>query len=145
MGLIFENMHHSFVAEKAGAWACTMHWEVKGTGDWTVAVNSGAVTASSGKNGEANLTITIDAADTLIGMVQGKVKPEQAFMAGKLKADNMAELMKFGQFFDLKKGAELAAQMEAGGGGEEKAPVAPPVEGLNPAAVGKSYRGRLDS
>jgi len=142
VGLIFENMHHSFMADKAGAWACNMHWDVKGTGEWTVDVNSGAVTASKGKNGDAALTISIDSADTLIGMVQGKVKPEQAFMAGKLKADNMAELMKFGQFFDLKKGAELAAQMSSGGGEEETAPAAPPVEGLNPASVGKSYRGK---
>ena len=140
--LIFKNMHHSFVADKAGAWECTMHWEVKGTGEWTVAVASGAVNSSKGKNGDAGLTITIDSADTLIGMVQGKVKPEQAFMAGKLKADNMAELMKFGQFFDLKKGAELAAQMTAGGDAPEAAPAEPAPEGLNPASVGKCYRGK---
>lgn len=143
IGLVFDNMHHSFMAGKAGAWKCNMHWEVKGTGEWSVLVDSGTVKASAGKNGDAALTIIIDSAETLIGMVQGKVKPEQAFMSGKLKADNMAELMKFGQFFDLKKGAALAEQMTSGGGEEAStAPAAPPLEGLNPAAVGKCYRGK---
>ena len=51
---------------------------------------------------------------------QGKVKPEQAFMAGKLKGDNMGELMKFGQYFDMKLAAESVADVLSGGGGEKK-------------------------
>lgn len=133
---VFENMQLAYVPERAGGWQAKILFQITGTGDWTVSVADGAVRSEKGAGNGATLTITFDGADTLLGMVAGKVKPESAFMAGKMKADNMAELMKFGQAFDLKRGAEAA---KASPSQESARPEKKP--GLNVAAVGKFYRG----
>jgi len=51
-------------------------------------------------------------------------------------------LMKFGQYFDMKKGAEAAAAMESGAAAPEAASSEPLPEGLNPKAVGRIYKGK---
>ena len=138
--MVFDNMGLGFLAEKAGAWAACIHFHITGTGEWTVNVAEGAVSSLNGLQGDSTLAITFESADILLGMVEGTMKPEQAFMAGKMKADNMGELMKFGQFFDMKKGAEAAQSLA--GGGAAPAPAKPKLEGLNPEAVGKMYKGK---
>jgi NAD(P)-dependent dehydrogenase (short-subunit alcohol dehydrogenase family)/acyl dehydratase/putative sterol carrier protein len=138
--MVFDNMGIGFLPEKAGAWAACIHFHITGSGEWTVNVTDGAVSSEKGLQGDSTLAITFESSDILLGMVEGTMKPEQAFMAGKMKADNMGELMKFGQFFDMKKGAEAAQSMA--GGSAPAAPAKPKVEGLNPDAVGKLYKGK---
>lgn len=133
---VFDNMQLAYVPERAGGWQAKILFQITGTGDWTVSVADGVVRSEKGVTPGSTLTVTFDSADTLLGMVAGKVKPESAFMAGKMKADNMAELMKFGQAFDLKRGAEAAKETQP-------QMVAAPQKksGLNSAAVGKFYKG----
>ena len=114
---LFGAMPKAYLADKGGAWSTVLHFEVADTGTYTLTVAGGAVTYAEGAAGTPSCTLKIDSSETILGMAQGKVKPEQAFMAGKLKADNMAELMKFGQCFDMKRAAEAVQDVLSGGGG----------------------------
>src|SRR6185436_21080955 len=88
-----------------------------GAGDWTVEVKNKTVRVADGKPEAPTCVITVDA-DTLIGMVQGKVKGDAAFMSGKLKATKVPDLGKFGKAFDFKKiKLDGPAAAPAGGGG----------------------------
>lgn len=120
-----------FRAEKAAGWSPTLHFKLGSGGDYTLRVAEGKAEALEGLQGTATGTITIDSGETLLAMAKGEVKPEQAFMAGKIKADNMGELMKFGQLFNLKKVAAGGAAPSS----EAKA------AGANAGLIGKLYKG----
>jgi len=112
---VFENMATVFVPEKAGSWTTVIHFEIVGTGSWGVTVENGSCSSSPGKPEGTRCTITYDSSDTLLASVSGKLNPQQAFMAGKIKADNMGDLMKFAQCFDMKKAAAIAKKRAGGG------------------------------
>ncbi len=114
---LFAAMPNAFKAEKAGGWEATIHFDVTGTGAYSLVVAGGACAFHEGAHGSPTGKVTFDAAETLLSMSAGKIKPEQAFMAGKIKADNMALLMDFGKYFDMRKAAELAASGAAASGG----------------------------
>jgi acyl dehydratase len=72
----------------------------------------------------------------MIGVAMRTVNPQQAFMSGKISADNMGDLMKFAQCFDMKKaGPDDPAASES-----STADVAA-GEGMNKATIGKRYKG----
>lgn len=140
IAVLFDHMGEAFVPERAGDWASILHFEVQGTGDWAVEIKDGKVRTATGKPGHADCTITFASGELFLDLAAGKVKPEQAFMAGKIKATNMAELMKFGKAFDLKRAADAMASGEvaaAAGGGR---PEAAAPSGVNKACLGKRYR-----
>ncbi len=139
VGEIFTRMPQLFSPEKAAGWASVLHFDIQGTGSWTVNVADGVCTTAKGKPEAPKCTITYDSADTLIGTVMGKLSPQQAFMGGKIKADNMGDLMKFANCFDMKKAADMA-KAEAGGA---PAAAAKP-EGMNRKMLGKTYRGAAE-
>ncbi|MBI3857449.1 MAG: SDR family NAD(P)-dependent oxidoreductase [Planctomycetes bacterium] len=115
---IFKGLAGAFDPEKSAGWDSLMHFAVAGGGDWTVEVKNKAVRVAEGKPEAPTCVISMDA-DTLIGMVQGRVKGDAAFMSGKLKATKVPDLGKFGKAFDFKK-IKLdgpAAAPAAGGGG----------------------------
>jgi len=58
----------------------------------------------------------------------GKQKAEQAFMAGKIKATNLGDMMKFGSAFDMKKAKQLAEQAAQPTGAAPPAAAAGPAE-----------------
>jgi len=132
---IFERMPEGFLPEKAEGWNTILHFNVGGVGDYTMAIEKGTCRTMKGKEGAPKCTIKFADADVMIGMVSGKLKAEQAFMAGKIKADNMGELMKFGQCFDMKKGAQ-----ELGDSGAASGPPKPKMEGLNRELLGRKYK-----
>src|SRR5689334_3810177 len=102
VGAIFKALPAAFDPEKAAGWDSLMHFAIPGSGDWTVEVKNKTVRVAEGKPDAPTCVITVDA-DTLIGMVQGKVKGDAAFMSGKLKATKVPDLGKFGKAFDFKK------------------------------------------
>ena len=57
-------------------------------------------------------------------------------MAGQIKADNMGDLMKFAQCFDMKKAAAIAKERS----GQSTSEQAPATEGMNRAALGATFR-----
>ncbi|HYF00757.1 MAG TPA: SDR family NAD(P)-dependent oxidoreductase, partial [Planctomycetota bacterium] len=102
IGLLFKALSAGFDAEKSAGWDTLMHFAIAGAGDWTVEVKNKTLRVAEGKPADAPSVITTDA-DTLLGMVEGKVKGDMAFMSGKLKATKVPDLAKFGKVFDFKK------------------------------------------
>jgi NAD(P)-dependent dehydrogenase (short-subunit alcohol dehydrogenase family)/acyl dehydratase/putative sterol carrier protein len=116
---VFQALPGSFDPEKSAGWDSLIHFAVPGAGDWTVEVKNKTVKVAEGKPDAPTCVITVDP-DTLIGMVQGKIKGDAAFMSGKLKATKVPDLGKFGKAFDFKKikldgGASVAAPQPGGG------------------------------
>ena len=58
-------------------------FDVEGVGQWTVAVQDGAVSVSEGA-GDADCTISASE-DTLVKIANGEANPTTAYMTGKLK------------------------------------------------------------
>jgi len=140
---IFTRMPEAFVPAKAAGWKAAILWKVAGAGDYTVHVEGGACRTTQGApEGKPTSTVKL-AAETMIGMVTGKVNPQKAFMEGKITADNLADMMKFGSAFDLKKGAEEAAKAAAAAGGAQ-AGVAT-ASGALPAPSGAGAPARPDA
>src|SRR6185369_4454185 len=114
---VFKALAGAFDPEKSAGWDSLLHFAVTGAGDWTVEVKNTAVRVVEGKPDAPTCVITVDA-DTLLGMVQGKIKGDAAFMSGKLKATKVPDLGKFGKAFDFKKiKLDAPAAAPAGGGG----------------------------
>ncbi|MCA9563774.1 MAG: MaoC family dehydratase N-terminal domain-containing protein, partial [Myxococcales bacterium] len=132
VGTIFERMPEAFLPEKAAGWNANLRFVVGDAGTYTLAIEKGSCKSMSGAHGSPSCTITFASADVLIGMVDGSLKAEKAFMEGKIKADNMAELMKFGQCFDMQRGAK--AKASGGPSGEARG------EGLNRECLGRKYK-----
>jgi NAD(P)-dependent dehydrogenase (short-subunit alcohol dehydrogenase family)/acyl dehydratase/putative sterol carrier protein len=99
---VFKALPSAFDAEKSAGWETVMHFAVAGAGDWTVEVKDKKTRVSEGKPAAPTCVITVDA-ETLAGMVEGKIKGDMAFMSGKLKATKVPDLAKFGKAFDFKK------------------------------------------
>jgi NAD(P)-dependent dehydrogenase (short-subunit alcohol dehydrogenase family)/acyl dehydratase/putative sterol carrier protein len=99
---IFKALPTVFDAAKSAGWDSTLHFAVAGAGDWTVEVKGGALKVAEGAPAAPSCVITVDA-DTLAGIVEGRVKSDMAFMGGKLKATKVPDLAKFGKAFDLRK------------------------------------------
>lgn len=131
----FERMGEAFVPERAAGWTTTLHFKVGKKLGYTVNIAEQTVATQKGLDGSPKCTISFDSEETFLGTIAGEIKAESAFMAGKIKADNMGELMRYGQAFDMKKAAEKAAAKR--GGGAAKAPAS---TGLNKACIGRKYR-----
>src|SRR4029079_12077401 len=116
---IFKALPGSFDPEKAAGWDSLMHFAIAGSGDWTVEGKDKKVRVAEGKPEGATSVITTDS-DTLVGMVEGRIKGDMAFMSGKLKATKVPALGKFGKAFYSKKiRVEGAAAAPAAGGGSK--------------------------
>lgn len=127
---VFTLMPGAFVPDRAGSWASVIVFEVTGTGDYTVTIAGGTCTVSKGRPDAPSCTINYDSTPIFLDTMSGKVKAEQAFMAGKIKADNIGDLMTFSRCFDMKKAAPT--------GPDEHTP--PVREGLNRDLVGRTWR-----
>jgi NAD(P)-dependent dehydrogenase (short-subunit alcohol dehydrogenase family)/acyl dehydratase/putative sterol carrier protein len=116
---IFKGLPGAFEPEKSAGWDSLMHFAIAGSGDWTVEVKNKTVRVSEGKPEGATSVISTDT-DTLVGMVEGRIKGDMAFMSGKLKATKVPDLGKFGKAFDFRKikvdGGGAPAPAAAGGG-----------------------------
>lgn len=76
----------------------TFVFDVDGVGQWTVAVQDGAVSVSEGA-GEADCTITASE-DTLVKIANGEANPTTAYMTGKLKiSGDMSAALKLQKLF----------------------------------------------
>ncbi len=127
---VFARIGEAFLADRAGDWKSTLVFSIEGAGDWTVRVAGGACTSQAGAAASSDCVITFASAEVFESVVRGTAKADKLFMAGKIRANNMGELMKFAQFFDLSR-----AQSETGG-----ASAAPGPAAVSEATVGKPYR-----
>lgn len=131
---LFAAVPATFKDKKAGDWAAKIKFDLQGGLVFSLVIGGGKAEFVDGAVAGATATVTFDGPQTLMDMAAGKLAPEQAFMGGKIKTDNMGALMKFGQYFDL----AAAAATQGGAAGEA---VATAPRGLNPALVGKRFRG----
>jgi NAD(P)-dependent dehydrogenase (short-subunit alcohol dehydrogenase family)/acyl dehydratase/putative sterol carrier protein len=133
VGAVFDSLPGCFDPAKAAGWDAVLHFQIAGAGDWGVEVKSQTLRVLPGKPAAPTCTITVDA-DTLLGMVEGRVKGDMAFMSGKLKATKVPDLAKFGKAFDFRK-LKAAAPV---------APGAPPPRAAAPVELA-SLLARLPS
>jgi acyl dehydratase/putative sterol carrier protein len=136
--LAFAQIPKGFRAEAAGSWKSTMHWQVKGGTDQTLGVADGKCEHRGGLHGTATCTVKTDK-ETVLGMFAGTINPQKAFMAGKISADNLPDMMKMGAAFDFQKiGAAIAEarQAAAAGGGAAAAPSDPVAEAFELLPLG---------
>ena len=133
---IFRRMPEAFVPEKAGDWTADIHFNIQGTGSWTVSIANGGCTTSTGAPDNASCNIKYQSADIMIGVATKTINPQQAFMSGKISADNMGDLMKFAQCFDMSKASKAEAAPK-----QAEAATASKESGMNKATIGKRFRG----
>ena len=76
----------------------TYVFDVDGVGQWTVAVDDGAVSVTEGA-GEADCTISASE-ETLLKIASGEANPTTAYMTGKLKiSGDMGAALKLQKLF----------------------------------------------
>jgi len=83
---VFEMMPGRFNREAAAGIDATYQFELTGEGGGTyhLTVGGGSCTVGQGPTDKANITVTMQASDYL-DMINGRLNPQMAFMAGKLK------------------------------------------------------------
>jgi NAD(P)-dependent dehydrogenase (short-subunit alcohol dehydrogenase family)/acyl dehydratase/putative sterol carrier protein len=129
----FSHTAAAYQPDKAGDFACTIHFAIKGAADKTIICGEGKAEAQDGLVGTPDCTISTDA-ETITGILTNTTDPQKAFMRGKISADNMGVLMKFALYFKFEKpegAAAPAAKAEA------------PAESDGPKSypIGKTYDG----
>jgi NAD(P)-dependent dehydrogenase (short-subunit alcohol dehydrogenase family)/putative sterol carrier protein len=92
-------------------WEAVLHWVIAGGSDQTLTMTGGTCTHSGGLVGSPTCTVKTDK-DTVVGVFSGALDPTQAFMAGKIAADNLPDMMKMGAAFDFEAiGSAIARTM----------------------------------
>jgi len=131
----FSYTSQAYLADKAGDFACTLHFAIKGGPDKTIICGDGAARAEDGLTGSPDCTIHTDA-ETITGILRNELDAQKAFMKGKITADNMSVLMKFAMYFKFEKPE-----------GDDTAPAATPEaapaadDGPRTYPIGKTYDG----
>ncbi|MFX0093502.1 MAG: SDR family NAD(P)-dependent oxidoreductase [Candidatus Hodarchaeota archaeon] len=105
---LFQVMPQAFRPEKVEGWNATLHFALAGADDWCLTVQDGK--ASTSKEIPENPSCVIKmAADILTGLIDGSVDATKAFMAGKITANKLPDLMNFNNAFSFRKLQELLA------------------------------------
>ena len=94
------------------------------------------VTIKQEKASNPKLTLRTDK-ETMVAMFKGELDATKAVMSGKIKADQMSMLMKFGNMFNLK---ELPKKIATSGGASTTSQI-PATEGLNREYIGRWFYG----
>ena len=92
VGANMDSLPGRFLKDKASGWTTNIHFEVAGAGEWSMAIANQTCTVQKGKQGKATCTVKTDAA-TISGIINGSVNAQKAFMGGKIKADNLQDMM----------------------------------------------------
>lgn len=93
---IINALPERFNAEEAGDWTACIQLEISGDtgGNWYVNIGGGACSCSEGKADNPTATMKTSS-EVWVGMLDGSVNPQMAFMTGQIKIDgNMADVLK---------------------------------------------------
>jgi len=134
---VFERMPDAFVADRASGVDADIHFDLGGEASYTVTIRDQQCSTAKGAPESSDCTITYDTVDTFLSIADGNTDAQQAFMAGKIKADNMQILMKFAACIDMKQAAKMREQAAAGEGTAATA-----SDGMNEACIGKVSRAQ---
>lgn len=124
-----------FVPEKAGGFDGSIQFLVAGEEPQAIYITDQKVEIKQGKADNPKLTMRTDK-QTLTAMFKGELDPTKAVMSGKIKADQMSMMMKFGNMFDLK---ALPKKLASGGSSTSSSPAQ--SEGINRAYLGRWFYG----
>lgn len=85
-----------FRPEKLPDYAGVFHFHLAGADapEWTVSMADGVCSATPGLEGEAVCLVEMDA-ETYLGIETGRVNPQAAFMSGKIKVSDIAQMMNY--------------------------------------------------
>ena len=97
---LVNSLPNRFRPDKAENWSATFHLQLKGAGtpDWTVRVNDGACTVEEGMEGAPDCLVRMKA-DTYVAIETGRLNPQTAFMTGRVRVSDLAQMVKFGKAF----------------------------------------------
>lgn len=76
------------------------HFDIDGSGQYTVKLDDGKLDVSEGLNGDAACKVTASA-DTISKLLSKDLNPMMAMMTGKLKISNPGEMLKYAKMFGL--------------------------------------------
>ncbi|MFX1532861.1 MAG: SDR family NAD(P)-dependent oxidoreductase [Promethearchaeota archaeon] len=140
---LFQVMPQAFRPERVEGWDAALHFQLAGADDWCVKVQDGKVSTSKIIPEKPSCIIKMSA-DTLTGLIDGSLDATKAFIAGKIEASRLPDLVKFPEAFSFRKLQELLKS-------SIKTPDTPlisterkpkPVDsGLDPSIIGRVYTG----
>ncbi|MCX5843717.1 MAG: SCP2 sterol-binding domain-containing protein [Deltaproteobacteria bacterium] len=97
---ILQSLPERFLREKAGDWETVFHFDISGPegGQFTAIVKKGQCSVERGLNGTAKCTVKVSD-QTYKDIELGRTKAEVAFMTGKIRISDLAEMMQFTKMF----------------------------------------------
>jgi alkylation response protein AidB-like acyl-CoA dehydrogenase/putative sterol carrier protein len=89
-----------FRPDKAAGWRSCLLLKLRGAEqpEWTVRVEDGACRVAAGLEGRPDCVIEMKA-ETYVGIETGRINPQVAYMMGKVKVSDIAEMMRFVKAF----------------------------------------------
>ena len=86
--------------EKAEGWQTCFHFKLRGADapEWTVRIADGRCEVARGLLGSPECVVEMKE-ETYVGIETGRVNPQVAFMTGKVKVSDIAEMMRFAKAF----------------------------------------------
>ncbi|MFX1252263.1 MAG: SDR family NAD(P)-dependent oxidoreductase [Promethearchaeota archaeon] len=140
---LFQVMPQAFRLERAEGWNATLHFQLAGANDWCVEVQNGTVSTSKEIPENPSCIIKMSA-DTLMGLIDGSLDATKAFIAGKIEASRLPDLVKFPEAFSFRKLQELlknSLKTPENSLISSKNKLTPADSGLDPSIIGKVYTG----
>ena len=94
-GLV-SSLPRRFQPDKAGGWHARLHLRLSGgdVPEWTVRVEDGRCEVAAGLTGDPTCVVEM-MGDTYVAIETGRLNPQVAFMTGRVKVSNIAEMMMF--------------------------------------------------
>jgi len=97
---LFKTLPERLRQDKIGNWESNIHFDISGDdgGKFTVNVENGVCTVKDGLFGEPKCIVKTKA-KTYLKIESGKTNSQTAFMLGKIKVSNIAEMMQYTKMF----------------------------------------------
>lgn len=133
---LFAGLPRGFKAHKATGWNACIAFSISSVGSYYLLVDQGKAWVEASTVAPVTCTVKVGAED-LLAMAKGTLDPQQAFMQGKLKADNMGDLMQFAQCFTLK----VPSSQQTGATTERTSEI-PKKEGFQTGYIGATYESK---
>ncbi len=98
---LIRSLPRRFRPERREGWRATFHFVLKGAEpcEWTVRIADGGCTVAPGLAGEPDCLVRMSAG-TYVGIESGAVNPQVAFMMGKVKVSDIAQMMRYVKVFE---------------------------------------------
>lgn len=95
---LFDGVNQRFRPDKAAGVTLTFHFDIAGTGQYTIAIQNGECKVYNTFSGTPDCIISTDN-DTYIGLETGDINPQEALMSGKVQVSNLMAMVNFAKYF----------------------------------------------